>query len=50
MMELEKNHDGKVSVAHYRRGLSLFNKIKQLVNDGAIGKVKLNFRRVKNAQ
>ena len=41
MMEMEKNHDGKVSVAHYRRGLPLFNKIKQLVNDGAIGKVKL---------
>jgi len=41
MMEMEKNHDGKVSVAHYRRGLALFNKIKQLVNDGAIGKVKL---------
>src|SRR6478752_7131225 len=30
MMEMEKNHDGKVSVAHYRRGLPLFNKIKQL--------------------
>jgi predicted dehydrogenase len=41
MMEMEKNHDGKVSVAHYRRGLPLFNKIKKLVNDGAIGKVKL---------
>jgi len=41
MMEMEKKHDGKVSVAHYRRGLPLFNKIKQLVNDGAIGKVKL---------
>src|SRR6187397_3151880 len=41
MKEMEKSHDGKVSVAHYRRGLPLFNKIKQLVNDGAIGKVKL---------
>ncbi|HMK20029.1 MAG TPA: Gfo/Idh/MocA family oxidoreductase [Chitinophagaceae bacterium] len=41
MMEMEKKHGGKVSVAHYRRGLLLFNKIKQLVNDGAIGKVKL---------
>ena len=41
MMEMEKKHDGKVSVAHYRRGLPLFDKIKQLVNDGAIGKVKL---------
>jgi len=41
MMEMEKKYDGKVSVAHYRRGLALFNKIKQLVKDGAIGKVKL---------
>ena len=41
MMEMEKQYDTKVSVAHYRRGLPLFNKIKQLVNDGAIGKVKL---------
>ena len=41
MMEMEKKYDGKVSVAHYRRGLPLFNGIKQLVNDGAIGKVKL---------
>ena len=41
MMEMEKKYDGKVSVAHYRRGLPLFNKIKHLVNDGAIGKVKL---------
>jgi 1,5-anhydro-D-fructose reductase (1,5-anhydro-D-mannitol-forming) len=40
MMEMEKRYDNKVSVAHYRRGLPLFNKIKQLVNDGAIGKVK----------
>lgn len=41
MMEMEKRYDAKVSVAHYRRGLPLFNKIKQLVNDGAVGKVKL---------
>src|SRR5688572_412594 len=41
MMKMEERYDGKVSVAHYRRGLSLFNKIKQLVNDGAVGKVKL---------
>src|SRR4029079_6089016 len=41
MMDMEKNYDGKVSVAHYRRGLPLFNKIKQLVNAGALGKVKL---------
>ena len=36
MMEMEKKYDGKVSVAHYRRGLALFNKIKQLVKDGKI--------------
>ena len=41
MMEMEKKYGGKVSVAHYRRGLPLFNKIKQLLNDGAIGKVKM---------
>ena len=41
MMELEKQYDTKVSVAHYRRGLPLFNKIKQFVNDGTIGRVKL---------
>lgn len=41
MMEMEKLSNGKVTVAHYRRGLPLFNKIKQLVNDGEIGKVKL---------
>ena len=41
MIGMEKRYDGKVSVAHYRRGLPLFNKIKLLVNDGAIGNVKL---------
>jgi predicted dehydrogenase len=41
MMAMEKQYEIKASVAHYRRGLPLFNKIKQLVNDGAIGKVKL---------
>jgi predicted dehydrogenase len=41
MIEAEKKYSGKVSVAHYRRGLPLFKKIKQLVAEGAIGKVKL---------
>jgi len=41
MMAMERQYQGKVSVAHYRRGIPLFNKIKQLVDDGAIGKVKL---------
>src|SRR5689334_4034900 len=31
----------KLSVAHYRRGHQLFNKVKQLVNDNAIGSVRL---------
>jgi predicted dehydrogenase len=35
------NMAGKVSVAHYRRGLPLFNKIKQLIQEDTIGKVKL---------
>lgn len=41
MIQAEKKNNGKVSVAHYRRGLPLFKKIKQLVNEGAIGDVKL---------
>ena len=41
MMKMEKQYDGKVSVAHYRRGLTLFNKIRQLLSNGEIGKVKL---------
>jgi len=41
MISMEKNYDNKVTVAHYRRGLPLFNKVKQLVNEGAVGKVKL---------
>lgn len=41
MIAMEEKYNGKVSVAHYRRGLPLFNKIKQLVQEGTIGKVKL---------
>ena len=41
MIAMEEKYNGKVSVAHYRRGLPLFNKIKQLVQEDAIGKVKL---------
>jgi 1,5-anhydro-D-fructose reductase (1,5-anhydro-D-mannitol-forming) len=41
MIAMEKEYDCKVSVAHYRRSLPLFGKIKQLVNNGEIGKVKL---------
>lgn len=41
MITMEKRYHGKVTVAHYRRALPLFNKIKQLIKDDAIGKVKL---------
>ena len=41
MIEMEKHYNNKVSVAHYRRALPLFNKIKELVNEEAIGKIKL---------
>ncbi len=46
MIKMEKQYDCKVSVAHYRRGLPLFNKLKQFVNEGAIGKVKLILLRI----
>src|SRR5258705_6697096 len=41
MMEMEKRYDNKVSVAHYRRGLPLFNKIKQIENTWGKSKVKM---------
>ena len=41
MIAMEEKYNGKVSVAHYRRGLPLFIKIKQWVQEGAVGKVKL---------
>jgi predicted dehydrogenase len=41
MIEAEKKYSGKVVVAHYRRGLPLFKKLKQLIAEGAVGKVKL---------
>jgi len=41
MIRAKKNYSGKVSVAHYRRSLSLFIKIKELLRVSAIGKVKL---------
>jgi len=41
MLSLEKKYNTKVSVAHYRRALPLFNKIKQLVQENTIGKVKM---------
>lgn len=41
MIAIEKKYNGKVSVAHYRRSLPLFNRVKQFITEGAIGKVKM---------
>lgn len=41
MINLQKHFAGKVSVAHYRRGLSLFKKVKELIHGGVIGTVRL---------
>ena len=41
MIALEKKYGIKVSVAHYRRTLELFIKVKELITQEAIGKVKL---------
>jgi 1,5-anhydro-D-fructose reductase (1,5-anhydro-D-mannitol-forming) len=41
MIDVKNRLDGFVSVAHYRRELPLFRKVKELVEDGAIGRVTL---------
>src|SRR5688572_9620592 len=41
MIALSHEYNVKVSVAHYRRGLPLFNKVKSLIRDGTIGNVRL---------
>jgi 1,5-anhydro-D-fructose reductase (1,5-anhydro-D-mannitol-forming) len=41
MIQSSNKYGIKASVAHYRRGLSIFKKIRSLVNSGAIGKVSL---------
>lgn len=41
MIALEKQYAIKVAVAHYRRSLPLFNKVKELIESDSIGKVKL---------
>ena len=41
MIALAHEYNIKVSVAHYRRGLALFNKVKSLIRDGTIGNVRL---------
>lgn len=40
MIAIRKKYGGKVSVAHYRRGLPLFKTIKELITEGAIGKLR----------
>ncbi len=41
MMKMEQEFNNRVSVAHYRRGLSLFKTVKKLVEENAIGKIRL---------
>lgn len=41
MIGFEKMYGSKVSVAHYRRSLPLFIKVRDLISTGVIGKVKL---------
>jgi predicted dehydrogenase len=41
MIAMEKQYNNKVSVAHYRRGLPLFIKLKELITSGVIGNIKL---------
>lgn len=40
MIKLKAKYSGMVSVAHYRRELPLFKKIKSLINGGAIGQIR----------
>jgi len=41
MIAVEKESGLKVAVAHYRRSLDMFIQVKKLVDDGAVGKIKL---------
>lgn len=41
MMDTKNKLDGFVSVAHYRRELPLFRRVKELIGSGAIGRVTL---------
>jgi 1,5-anhydro-D-fructose reductase (1,5-anhydro-D-mannitol-forming) len=41
MIAMSKQFDMNCSVAHYRRGLPLFNRVKALIKEGAIGNVRL---------
>ena len=41
MIDAEKKYNQRVTVAHYRRALPLFNKVKELVQSGIIGNIRL---------
>jgi 1,5-anhydro-D-fructose reductase (1,5-anhydro-D-mannitol-forming) len=41
MIDVKNKANGLVSVAHYRRELALFRKVKELITSGAIGRVTL---------
>lgn len=41
MIAMEKQYGTSVTVAHYRRALPMFQHIKQIVDDGIAGKIKL---------
>jgi predicted dehydrogenase len=41
MISASHEYKNKVTVAHYRRGLSLFKKVRSLVHEGVIGNVRL---------
>ena len=41
MIDVKNRLNGLVSVAHYRRELALFQKVKELISSGAIGRVTL---------
>jgi 1,5-anhydro-D-fructose reductase (1,5-anhydro-D-mannitol-forming) len=41
MIGYTQEYDNKVSVAHYRRGLPLFRKVRSLIQESAIGHVRL---------
>ena len=41
MIQISRMYGNRASVAHYRRGLPLFNKVKSLIHEGVIGNVRL---------
>lgn len=49
MLAASRERNVKASVAHYRRGLTIFKKIRSLINEGAIGNVSLIIAKTLNA-